>query len=116
MDININFFLPTISGIEEYLQPVEEAILHHLLPAITGGHVCNDSERLLLSLFHLDKAASALTDDITDIASFEHQNSIKMTHNLTKQIFRIAENTDAKISTSKGKRKNKEKSNEKRRR
>lgn len=44
------YFLRTISGIEEYLSPLEEVIRHKFIPAITGGHIVNDNERRLLAL------------------------------------------------------------------
>ena len=71
-------------GIEEYLQPVEETILHYLIPSITGGHICTDNERDLLSL--PPRYGGLGLNIITQTAVFEHQNSKKMTQNLKKII------------------------------
>ena len=45
-----SYFLRTIPEIERHLTPVEESIRHRFIPAITGGHIVNDEERVLLSL------------------------------------------------------------------
>ena len=46
----MTYFLRTIPGMENHLQPLGDVIRHHFIPAITGGHVVNDKERKLLSL------------------------------------------------------------------
>ena len=78
------YFIRTIQGIEEYLQPVEETIRHYLIPSITGGHICTDNERDLLSL--PPRYGGLGLNIITQTAVFEHQNSKKMTQNLKKII------------------------------
>ena len=40
----------TIPGISELLQPLELAISHCFIPAITEGRMCTDDERILFSL------------------------------------------------------------------
>lgn len=40
----------TIDNISEYLQPIEEVLYNEFIPAITGGRICSDVERKLLSL------------------------------------------------------------------
>ena len=44
------FLLRTIPDIQDLLQPLEEAIQHNLLPALTGKTGINDLERNLLEL------------------------------------------------------------------
>ena len=44
------YFLRTIPNMNDFLHPIEEIIRHYLIPAITGGHMSSDEERVLLSL------------------------------------------------------------------
>ena len=73
-----------IPSLGESLKPLEDVIRFHFIPAITGGHLCSDNERLLLSLplrfgglaiplFHKD-------------AQYEYENSRKLTSSLAKLI------------------------------
>ena len=48
MQNRYNYVMRTIKDID--LLPLEEAIRHQLIPAITGGKTINDDERSLLSL------------------------------------------------------------------
>ena len=47
---NLSYFMRTISGISQFLHPLEETIRSKFIPALTGGHICNNTERHLLSL------------------------------------------------------------------
>ena len=80
----LTYFLRTIPSLGESLKPLEDVIRFHFIPAITGGHLCSDNERLLLSLplrfgglaiplFHKD-------------AQYEYKNSRKLTSSLAKLI------------------------------
>ena len=40
----------TNPGISEFLYPLEETVRYKFIPAITGGHICSNNERRLLSL------------------------------------------------------------------
>ena len=40
----------TVPGVEELFQPLEEAIQHQFLPALTGREALNDFERALMAL------------------------------------------------------------------
>ena len=44
------FLMRTVPGIDLLIQPLEEAIRHQLLPALTGKHSITDLERDLLAL------------------------------------------------------------------
>ena len=44
------FLLRTVPDIEPLLLPLEEAIHHHLIPALTGRDTCGPAERELLSM------------------------------------------------------------------
>ena len=44
------FYMRTISDISTILRPLEQAIKHKLIPALTEGRQCTSDERLLLSL------------------------------------------------------------------
>ena len=39
-----------IPEISHHLVSLEETLRNRFIPAITGGHICNDTERKLLSL------------------------------------------------------------------
>ena len=80
----LTYFMRTIPSLGESLKPLEDVIRFHFIPAITGGHLCSDNERLLLSLplrfgglaiplFHKD-------------AQYEYENSRKLTSSLAKLI------------------------------
>ena len=44
------FLMCTVPDVEELFQPLEEAIRHHFLPALTGGEALSNTERELLAL------------------------------------------------------------------
>ena len=46
----LNYFMRTILAISQFLCPLEETVRNIFIPAITGGHICRDNERRLLSL------------------------------------------------------------------
>ena len=46
----LNYFMRTIPEISHHLVSLEETLCNRFIPAITGGHICNDTERKLLSL------------------------------------------------------------------
>ena len=45
----LNYFMRTIPGVSQFLYPLEETVRNKLIPAITGGCICNNIERQLLS-------------------------------------------------------------------
>ena len=46
----LNYFMRTIPETSHHLVSLEETLCNRFIPAITGGHICNDTERKLLSL------------------------------------------------------------------
>ena len=46
----LNYFTRTIPEISHHLVPLKETLRNRFVTAITGGYVCNDTERKLLSL------------------------------------------------------------------
>jgi len=82
---------PQISGIEQFLIPVEQAIRCRLIPAITGGHIISDEERILLSL---PRRLGGL--GIKDEAPIEYQNSKQLTATLRKDLQNEAVQEDGK--------------------
>ena len=46
----LNYFMRAIPEISHHLASLEETPRNRFIPAITGGHICNDTERKLLSL------------------------------------------------------------------
>ena len=74
----------TIPSLGELLKPLEDCTRFNFIPAITGGQLCSDNDRILLSLpvrfggitiplFHND-------------AKYEYENSRKLTSSLTQSI------------------------------
>ena len=80
------YFLRTIPGIEMFLDPVEEVIRLNLIPALTGGHICTDVERDLLTL--PPKLGGLGIINVKEIAEIEFKNSTLMTKELIKIINR----------------------------
>ena len=46
----LNYFLRTITNIRYLLLLLERTIRNKFIPAVTGGHICSDKERVLFSL------------------------------------------------------------------
>ena len=46
----LSFFMRTIPDISNLLPPIKDIIRNWFIPAITGGFICNEEERKLLSL------------------------------------------------------------------
>lgn len=80
----LTYFLRTIPGIENYLQPFEEVLRHQFIPAITGGHIVNDRQRSLLSI--LPRVGGLGLKDVTRTANEEYENSCQVTLHLKNMI------------------------------
>ena len=46
----LNYVMGTSPGISQFLCPLEDRNRNKFIPAITGGHICSNNERRLLSL------------------------------------------------------------------
>lgn len=79
-----SYFLRTIPGIEDFLVPVEQALRHQFIPEITGGHIVNDDERILLSL--PPRLGGLGIKIVTQEAPIEYANSRDMTTDLRTRL------------------------------
>ena len=78
------YYIRTIPEMKDSLMPLEETIRHQLLPALLGGHIVNDDERMMLSL--PPRFGGLGITIVHEIAEFEYNNSKKMTKSLTNKI------------------------------
>ena len=79
----LNYFMSTISGISEFLYPLEETVRNKFIPAITGGHICSNNEQKLLSL---PTRYGGLAIPFYELAETEFENSRKIMSELTPLI------------------------------
>ena len=77
------YYLRTLPDIEELLEPLERAIRHTLIPAITG-HTCTPAERDFLAL-PVRMGGLGITNPC-HIATSEYQASTAVTEPLVEQI------------------------------
>ena len=80
----LTYFLRKIPDIEDNLQPFEDVLRHQFILAITGGHIVNDKERLLLSL--PPRLGGLCLKIVTETAIEEYENSCQVTLQLKNQI------------------------------
>ena len=78
------FFMRTIPDISQLLQPLEDAIHHKLIPALTEGRACNEDDRALLSL-PIRLGGMGIINPVK-ISDNEHENSKQATTALTEAI------------------------------
>ena len=74
-------FMSTISGISEFLYPLEETVRNKFIPAITGGHICSNNEQKLLSL--PTRYGGLAIPLFYELAETEFENSRKIMSELT---------------------------------
>ena len=80
----LTYFICTIPDISELLLPLEHITRQKLIPAITGGQICSDNERILLSL---PKRYGGLNIPIfQETAKSEYENCRIITRQLTNLI------------------------------
>ena len=91
-----NYLIRTIPDVKTLLQPVEDVIRHHFIPALCDGRTCNDHERQLLSL--PVKLGGLGIIDVTESCRIEFQQSIKHTQDLVRKI--INQNVDMAAANS----------------
>ena len=78
------YFIRTIPSLGELLKPLEDVIRFNFIPAITGGHLCSDDDRLLLSLPVMSGGLAVPL--FHNEAKYECENSRKLTSSLTQLI------------------------------
>ena len=79
-----SYTMRTIPGAGELLNPLEDTILHQLIPAITEHQNCSSTERQLLSL-PVRLGGLGITNP-SEEADQEFENSSKLTTALTNAI------------------------------
>ena len=80
----LTYFIRTIPDISELILPLEHKIRQKLIQAITGGQICSDNKRMLLSLHAQYRGLNI--QFFHEIAKFGYKNSriiIKQLTNLT---------------------------------
>ena len=80
----LTYFMRTIPELDEFLKPIKDTIRNELIPALTGGHICSDNERKLLSL--PSRYGGLGIPIFTLCAQQEYVNSRKVTAALSKFI------------------------------
>ena len=78
------YIFRTIPGIKHLLQPLENAIKDHFIPAITRNHLCNEYEWRLLSLPPKMGGLGIIIP--MEIAEVEFENSCKLTKSIQDHI------------------------------
>ena len=74
----------TVADIGELMGSLENCIRYSFIPAITNGHVCNDEERLILTL--LPKLGGLGIPNPVNSEDHKYNNSLKVTSALTEKI------------------------------
>ena len=85
----LTYFMRTIPEIDQFLKPIENTIRNKFIPALTGGHICYDNERQLLSL--PARYGGLGIPIFFQCAQYEYNNSRKLTSSLSQLI--IDQNT-----------------------
>ena len=73
-----------IADIGELMRPLENCIRYSFIPAITNGHICNDEERLIITL-PPRPSGLGIPNPVTS-ADQEYSNSLKVTSALAEKI------------------------------
>ena len=92
-----SYFMSTIPSLGKLLKPLEDVIRFNFIPAITGGHLCSDNDRILLS-FPVRFGGLAIPLFHNDM-KYEYESSRKLTSSLTHTIkdqYQIIQSTKRK--------------------
>ena len=73
-----------IPGISQFLYPLDETVRNKFIPEITGGHICSNNERRLLSF--PTRYGGLAIPIFYELAKTEFENSRKITSELTSLI------------------------------
>ena len=80
----LNYFMRTIPAISQSLYPLEETVRSKFIPAITGGHICNNAKRQVLSL--PNRYGGLAIPIFYELEEAELENSPEITSELTPLI------------------------------
>ena len=80
----LTYHMRAIPDLGELLESLDHIIDHSFIPAITGGHVCSNEERRLLSL--PIKFGGLSLPILKNLSAEQHQDSKKACQNLTRNI------------------------------
>ena len=80
----LNYLMRTIPGINRFLYPLEETVRNKFIAAITGGHICSNNERRLLSL--PTRYGGLAIPIFYELTETEFENPRKITPELTPLI------------------------------
>ena len=83
----MTYFLRTIPGISEEMRQIDQLIRHRLIPALVGGHIINDNERVMLSL--PPRLGGLGLKILEDEAEINFRDSMSVTINLQNQILGV---------------------------
>ena len=83
----LNYFLRTITNIRYLLLLLERTIRNKFIPAVTGGHICSDKERVLFSL--PTRHGGLVISIFHETAETELMNSSKITSQLAALIKKV---------------------------
>ena len=78
------YYMRTTSCTKDYLIPLEEVIRFKFIPSISGGHICSNDERVMVSL--PTKFGGLGIPLFHENAGTEFENSRKLTSSLTDLI------------------------------
>ena len=81
----LTFYMRTIKGIEQFLQPIEDTIRNKFIPAISEGRHCSDDERELLSL--PTRYGGMGIKNPVETAKEEFENSKKLTKQMSSLLY-----------------------------
>ena len=98
----LNYFLRTIPNILNLLLPIERNIWSKFIPAVTGSYICNDKERVLISL--PTRYGGLAIPIFHETAEIEFMNSIKILSELTINDIiedNLTQNWDKKVNRRK---------------
>ena len=80
----MTYFMRTIPKMADALRPLDEKLNKEFIPAITEGHVCSHTQRMLLSLpVRLGGMGIPI---LTELCESEYKNSKRATQQLTERI------------------------------
>ena len=83
----LNYFLRTITNIRYLLLLLERKIRNKFIPAVTGGHICSDKERVLFSL--PTRHSGLVISIFHETVKTELMNSSKITSQLAALIKKV---------------------------